>query len=257
MFKIKKKSLITLTVFSLLIILFLSLSHILRASFFNALSFPLNVFTLMRREAGAIIFYHRNFRQNEILKKQSDFLKNRLNTHNELILENSRLKQILSFKQKSPFRLTASRVIGQSPDSWSSSIVIDKGRFNGIRRDMTVITYLGLVGRIVDAQEFTSKVILISDPNIGISALSQRSRQEGLVSGTLGENLIMRYLPLEPDIKINDIIITSGLNVVYPKGLLIGMVTALGREFSGLSSYAIIKPAVNLSDLEEVLVIVK
>lgn len=257
MFKIKKKSLITLTVFSLLIILFLSLSHILRASFFNALSFPLNVFTLMRREAGAIIFYHRNFRQNEILKKQSDFLKNRLNTYNELILENSRLKQILSFKQKSPFRLTASRVIGQSPDSWSSSIVIDKGRFNGIRRDMTVITYLGLVGRIVDAQEFTSKVILISDPNIGISALSQRSRQEGLVSGTLGENLIMRYLPLEPDIKINDIIITSGLNVVYPKGLLIGMVTALGREFSGLSSYAIIKPAVNLSDLEEVLVIVK
>lgn len=257
MFKIKKKSLITLTVFSLLIILFLSLSHILRASFFNALSFPLNVFTLMRREAGAIIFYHRNFRQNEILKKQSDFLRNRLNTYNELILENSRLKQILSFKQKSPFRLTASRVIGQSPDSWSSSIVIDKGRFNGIRRDMTVITYLGLVGRIVDAQEFTSKVILISDPNIGISALSQRSRQEGLVSGTLGENLIMRYLPLEPDIKINDIIITSGLNVVYPKGLLIGMVTALGREFSGLSSYAIIKPAVNLSDLEEVLVIVK
>lgn len=257
MFKIKKKSLITLTVFSLLIILFLSLSHILRASFFNALSFPLNVFSLMRREAGAMIFYHRNFRQNEILKKQSDFLKNRLNTYNELILENSRLKQILSFKQKSPFRLTASRVIGQSPDSWSSSIVIDKGRFNGIRRDMTVITYLGLVGRIVDAQEFTSKVILISDPNIGISALSQRSRQEGLVSGTLGENLIMRYLPLEPDIKINDIIITSGLNVVYPKGLLIGMVTALGREFSGLSSYAIIKPAVNLSDLEEVLVIVK
>lgn len=257
MFKIKKKSLITLTVFSLLIILFLSLSHILRASFFNALSFPLNVFTLMRREACAIIFYHRNFRQNEILKKQSDFLKNRLNTYNELILENSRLKQILSFKQKSPFRLTASRVIGQSPDSWSSSIVIDKGRFNGIRRDMTVITYLGLVGRIVEAQEFTSKVILISDPNIGISALSQRSRQEGLVSGTLGENLIMRYLPLEPDIKINDIIITSGLNAVYPKGLLIGMVTALGREFSGLSSYAIIKPAVNLSDLEEVLVIVK
>lgn len=121
---------------------------------------------------------------------------------------------------------------------------------------MAAVTFLGLVGRISEAQEFTSKVMLITDPNIGISAIDQRSRQEGLVSGTLGSNLIMRYLPEEPDIKINDTVITSGLNSAYPKGSFIGTVVAIGKEFSGLSSYAIIKPAVNLSDIEEVLIII-
>src|SRR3989338_6614518 len=179
----------------------------------------------IRREAGALLFYHRNFTQNEILKKQADFLKNKLNTQNELVLENSRLKQMLSFKQKSPLRLTAARVIGQSTDNWASSVIIDKGESNGIRRGMTAITFLGLVGRVVEAQEFTSKVMLITDPNMGVSAINQRSRQEGLVSGTLGTNLIMRYLPEEPDIKVNDTIITSGLNTAFPKGLLIGYVS--------------------------------
>ena len=256
MFKITKKNLITFGFSFLLLALLFSSIQVLSSPYLRTLKFPLNLLTFIRREAGAVIFYHRNFTQNEILKKQADFLKNKLNIQNELILENSRLKQILSFKQKSPLRFTAARVIGVSADSWSSSLIIDKGRFNGIRRGMAVVTFLGFVGRVAEAQEFTSTVMLITDPNMGISAIDQRSRQEGLVSGTLGTNLIMRYLPQEPDIKENDIIITSGLNPAYPKGLLIGSVSAIGREFSGLSSYAVIKPAVNLSDIEEVLIII-
>lgn len=256
MLTIKKKNLIILAVSFFLLFFLLSSISVLRAPFLNTLKFPLNILTFFRREAGAIVFYHRNFKENEILNKQVDFLRNKLNSQNELILENSRLKKLLSFKQKSPLRLTAARVIGQSADSWSANLIIDKGRFNGIRQGMTAVTFLGLVGRISEAQEFISKVMLITDPNIGISAIDQRSRQEGLVSGTLGVNLIMRYLPEEPDIKINDTIITSGLNSAYPKGLLIGTVSAIAREFSGLSSYAIIKPAVNLSDIEEVLIII-
>ncbi len=83
----------------------------------------------------------------------------------------------------------------------------------------------------------------------------QRSRQEGLISGTLGNYLIMRYLPEDVDAKPGDIIITSGLNVMYPKGLLIGTVSEINKEFSGLSRYAIVKPAVKLSGIEEVLII--
>lgn len=256
MFTIKKKNLITLVVSFFLLVLLLSSIPVLRTPFLSTFKFPLNILTFFRREAGAIIFYRRNFTQNKILNRQVDFLRSKLNSQNELILENSRLKQLLSFKQKSPLRLTAARVIGRSADSWSASLIIDKGRFNGIRQGMAAVTFLGLVGRISEAQEFTSKVMLITDPNIGISAIDQRSRQEGLVSGTLGSNLIMRYLPEEPDIKINDTVITSGLNSAYPKGSFIGTVVAIGKEFSGLSSYAIIKPAVNLSDIEEVLIII-
>lgn len=212
--------------------------------------------TLSRREFGAIIFYHRNFIQNEKLKKYIDLLKNRLNAKEEIYLENARLKNLLSFRQKSSYRLIAARVIARSADSWSSSVIIDKGKRNGIKRQMAVITYLGLAGRVTDTQEFTSKILLISDPNLGVSAIVQRSRQEGLVSGTLGSHLIMKYLPEESDIRIGDVIITSGLNQTYPKGLLIGTVVGIGREFSGLSRYAIIKPAVNPSNIEEVLIII-
>jgi rod shape-determining protein MreC len=92
---------------------------------------------------------------------------------------------------------------------------------------------------------------------MAVSAIVQRSRQEGLISGTLGSSLIMRYLPKDCDIKVSDAIITSGLTENYPKGLLIGRVTDIGEEFSGLSRYAIVRPAVNLATIEEVLVIVR
>jgi rod shape-determining protein MreC len=122
---------------------------------------------------------------------------------------------------------------------------------------MAVINYAGFVGRVIEAEKYTAKILLISDPGLGVSAQGQRSRQEGLVCGTLGRNLIMRYLPEKADIKAGDVIVTSGLNSAYPKGLLLGTVTEIGREFSSLSRYAAIEPAVDFSALEEVLVVVQ
>ena len=256
MFKVKKK-ILRFSSFLCFLLLFISLSiPAIRAPFLKLIKQPLNLLTKIGQEFGAIIFYHRNFTQNEKLKKEIDFLRNKLNACQEYYLENIRLKELLAFKKKSTFKLIATRVIARSPDSWSSNLIIDKGRYNGIKRGMSAITYLGIVGRIIETQEFTSKILLINDPNLSVSCLVQRSRQEGLVSGTLGTHLIMKYLPQDCDIKIQDTIITSGLNETYPKGLLIGTVIYIGKEFSGLSSYAIIKPAVNLASIEEVLIIV-
>jgi rod shape-determining protein MreC len=119
------------------------------------------------------------------------------------------------------------------------------------------INFLGLVGRVNEVTALTSKVTLINDPNISVSAMLQRSRQEGLVSGTLGNYLIMRYLPEDVDAKVGDIVVTSGLNELYPKGVLIGTVAEINKEFSGLSRYAIVRPAVTLSGVEELLIIVQ
>jgi len=256
-FKAKKKTLIFSASFCSLLILTSLLIPALRAPLLISLKQPLRLFTWIEREIGAIIFYHRNYTENEKLKKENDLLKNKLNAQQEIFQENVRLNDLLSFKKQSPDKLIACHVIGRATDSWASSIIIDKGRNSGIRRGMAVMTYLGLIGRVSEAYEFTSKILLINDPNLSVSALVQRSRQEGLVSGTLGSHLIMRYLPQESDIKINDTIISSGLNEIYPKGLLIGSVIEIGREYSGLSSFAIIKPAVNLFSVEEVLVIVQ
>lgn len=210
---------------------------------------------LARREIGALIFFHRNFVQNERFKKEVDALRNKLNHLEEIRLENSRLTELLAFKKKSHYRLTAARVIANSPDNWSKLLIIDKGESSGIAKDSAVMTHLGLVGKVVETTHATSKIMLINDPHLSVSAIVERSRQEGLVCGTLGSNLVMRYLGEEPDIKLGDTVVTSGLNQAIPKGLAIGSVIEIGKEFSGLSYYALIKPGVSLSNVEEVLIV--
>jgi len=255
-FNLNKKNLAPLLVVISLLI-FLSLSILaLRRTVLDVSKEPLSVISLLQREVGGIVFYHHNLVENIRLRKEVDLLRYKLSGLNEIYLENSRLKNNLSFKQNSPLRFICSRVIARSADNWSSGLIIDKGASSGIKKGMAAITYLGLAGRIVETTSLTSKVMLLSDPNLGVSSLIQRSRQEGLVCGTLGNNLIMKYLPEDADIKLQDVVISSGLNDTYPKGLLIGRVIDIGNEFSGLSRYAIIKPAVNLSNIEEVLIII-
>lgn len=227
-----------------------------RIPLLNTLKLPLKLLALAGSEVRGVIFYHHNYLQVERLKKEIDLLNNKLFMQQEFTLENARLKSILSFKQQAPYRLAACRVIARQPDNWQASLIIDKGSRSGIQRGMIVITYQGLVGKIAEVTGFTAKVMLVTDADFAVSAMCRRSRQEGSISGTLGNNLLLRYLPQAPDIQAGDTIITSGLNPACPKGLLAGSVIEIGKEFSGLSSYAVVKPAVDLSNLEEVLVVV-
>lgn len=255
--KFKKKFLAFSSIVIGLLLVICVLIPSLRPFFLNALKQPLKLAVFCRRELGGIVSYHRNLTQNERLRKEVDLLRNRLSTGLEVYLENERLKNLLSLKQASPYRLMAARVIGRSPDNWSCSIIIDKGKNSGIRDGMAAVNFLGLVGRVIEAGKYTSKILLLNDPGLGVSGLIQRSRQEGLVCGTLGAHLLMKYLPEESDIKVQDAVITSGLNSAYPKGLLIGKVIDIGKEFSGIGRFAIIKPAVNMSNIEEVLIIIE
>jgi len=255
--KKKFKSLITYLVFFLVTVLIACLIPAVRNIATDTLKFPLNIFTLLNREIRAIIFYHRNFVENEKLKKEAALLRQQLSMAEESARENRRLKSLIGFKQNTPLGLVAARVIARDPSNWSSVIIIDKGKDNGLRPSLAVITEKGLVGKVTEVGKTTSKIMLITDPNLGVSALLARSREEGLVSGTLENLLIMRYLPKDVDMKVSDIVISSGLSQIFPKGIIIGKVIEVGTEFSGLSRFAIIKPAVNLSTLEEVLVIIQ
>jgi rod shape-determining protein MreC len=256
-FKVKKKTLIIVAAcaFSILILSF-SIPTV-RAPFLDTLLHPFNIITTIQREITGFIFYHRNYIQNEKFSNENDFLRNKINSFAELALENNRLRELLSLKQKTPFKVLPAHVIGRSADSWSSMVIVDKGSDSGIQRGMAVVNFLGLIGRVTETAAFTSKITLINDPNVAVSGMLQRSRQEGLISGTLGNYLIMRYLPEDVDAKPGDIVVTSGLNVMYPKGLLIGTIAEINKEFSGLSRYAIVKPAVKLSGIEEVLIIMQ
>lgn len=256
MFKLKKKNLIYAAFPLLIVVLLAVLIPALRNPLLDILEFPLTLATLVKREFKGVIFYHRNLTQSERLKKEISLMNYKLNDREEVDRENARLKELLSFKTKMPFKVIASRIIARSAENWSSVVIIDKGSCSGIKNGFVVINHLGLVGRVIETASSTSKIVLINDSNYSVSALIQRSRQEGLVCGMLGDSLIMRYLPKESDIQVTDTVVTSGLTQAYPKGILIGTVTSVGEEFSGLSRWAIIKPAVNLSAIEEILIII-
>ena len=256
MFKLSRKTLINFIFIACAVFLVSLFSPFFKNSAQKTLKPQLTFIGALKRECAGIIFYHRNMVELARLSNETDNLRRKLFDLREVAQENSRLKSLLGFKQKSPYRLVAARVIASSPDSWSSSVIIDKGRYSGIKRGMAVINTQGLVGRVIESADNSSKVLLINDPGQGVSSIVQRSRQEGLVSGSLGANLIMRYLPDEAQIAVGDIIITSELSQVYPKGLLVGKVVNIGKEFSGLSRYAVVKPAAQLSGIEEVLVII-
>lgn len=257
MVKFNQKKIIFFLIAALGILFVSSLIAPLRPAVINTCRFPLIFLSFIGREAKALIFYHHNFIENRRLRNEVDLLTQRLNALNEASLENARLKNLLSFKKDSSYKVIASQVIGRSADNWSSAVVINKGRFHGVETGSVAVSFLGLLGKVVDAGSLTSRVLLINDPNLSVSAIDQRSRQEGLVSGTLENSLIMRYLPKDADIAIGDVIVSSGLTQSYPKGLLIGHVVDITEEFSGLNKYALIKPAVNLSNIEEVLIIVR
>ncbi|MFH1339000.1 MAG: rod shape-determining protein MreC [Candidatus Omnitrophota bacterium] len=253
----KKRDLVFLSLAAAIILLAASVVPFLRSPLIDSLHWPLLIFSQISREVQGITLYHRNLIENRRLKKELALLRRKRFEAKELYLENIRLRKLLDFKEKSVYPLTAANVIGYEPSNLSSVITIDKGKRQGIVQGRAVITNDGLVGRVVESGGTTSKALLINDINSGVAALLQRSRQKGLVSGTLGGELILRYLPPGADVKISDLVITSGLSGLYPKGIIIGEVTQVREEEGRPEIFAVVRPSAKLTKLEEVLVVVE
>lgn len=212
------------------------------------LSFPLV-------ELKKILYYHRTFDEYKRLREETDLLKARMVGLEEVIRENTRLELLLDFKRRLIFSSVAASVIGRDPSYWNSSMVIDKGKEDGIRQGMSVVNALGVVGKIAEVGPTTSKVILLSDPQFSVAALIQGPREAGLVTGTLEGSLRMRYINEEARIHVGDKVITSKLSSSFPEGLLIGEVIQINEDPKRSFFECIIQPAVSFSQLEEVLVI--
>ncbi len=174
--------------------------------------------------------------QNEDLRKKLQFSE----THPQYIIKAAEVK---------------ARVIGREPNNLMSILLIDAGQRDGIRQGMPVVTDRGLVGAVYRVGPNWAKVLLIIDPSSSVSALVQSSRTPGVVSGQLGENLLMDYIPLDGDLAVGDVILTSGINGRYPKGLVIGQVVEVIQHDMAVARQAVIAPSVNFEQLETVLVI--
>lgn len=175
----------------------------------------------------------------------------------ELKRENAQLKKLLLFKEQSPWTTVAARVIARDTSNWSRGIVIDQGSNQGIEAGSIVIQEAGLVGRVIEVSRSSSRIALINDSNSAVSAWIQRSREEGLITGTLLGSLSLRYLDAHSDVLLEDVVVTSGSTKNYPASIPIGKVSAIKEGPQGLSKYCLVRPFVNLKDIEEVLVIIK
>ncbi|MFA5069047.1 MAG: rod shape-determining protein MreC [Candidatus Omnitrophota bacterium] len=204
---------------------------------------------------------HFIFKSRDIIKENASLydamsrLTCQMSLYKDVEAENERLRSMLGFKQRSNFKLIPAAVIAADSSNLSRSIVINKGVSDGIKKDTIVISQAGLAGRVIDSSSDISRVSIITAPYFRASCIISRSRQIGIVYGGYSGMCRMRYIPLDADIKEGDEVLTSGLSDVYPKGLIIGAVSAVIKEPRGLSLSAVVKPATDFARLEEVLCI--
>jgi len=196
-------------------------------------------------------------KENIQLKENIRTLNLRVLEGNEAILANKRLERLLDMKNKVQAPTVAATVIGEDTTSWFRTLVINRGSSDGIQEGMAVVSADGVVGQTIKVSSSTSRVLLLTDHASGISATIQRSRARGVVKGK-GEMLCtLEFTTREEDVKVNDTVITSGIGGVFLKGLPIGEVTMVKRGEYGIFQTVSIRPAVNFSHLEEVLVVVQ
>lgn len=194
-------------------------------------------------------------KENQRLKKEIQILKEDNNKINEAVLANKRLRELLAFKESVQTSMIPAQVISKDATNWFKMVMIDKGRDNGIVKNMPVVTHGGIVGRVIEVFANYSKVQLIIDYNSAVDVLVQRSRDGGVVGGIFKNRCEMRFLDRRAKIEVGDIIISSGLDGIFPKGLVVGKVVEIRKKNYGLFQEVEIMPSVDFSRLEEVLII--
>jgi len=167
-----------------------------------------------------------------------------------------RLQALLAFKEQFISETMAAQVIGSSGSELSRSVYIDKGERDGIKPDMAVITADGIVGKVLHVYGSTSLVLLIDDQTSGVGALLDKTRLQGILRGTPSGEVVLEKVMSDETVPAGEMVLTSGGDGIFPKGLLVGRVTKVSPG-SELFLNIRVRPAADLSKLEEVLVVTK
>jgi rod shape-determining protein MreC len=167
-----------------------------------------------------------------------------------------RLQALLAFKEQFISQTMAAQVIGGSGSELSRSIYIDKGYNDGVKTDMAVITSDGIVGKVLRVYRSTSLVLMIDDQTSGVGAILDKTRLQGILRGTASGEVVLEKVMSDETVSPGELVLTSGGDGIFPKGLLVGRVTKASQG-SELFLNIRVRPAANLSKLEEVLVVTK
>ncbi len=173
--------------------------------------------------------------------------------------ENNRLRNALKYRERAVFQLMPARVIARSPSTWYNQITIDRGKEEGLDEDMPVLTEEGLVGKTTVVSAHAAVVVLVADESCKVAANVEGTREQGIVKGERTSSnsvpvISLNYISKQAALESGQKIYTTGVGGVFPSGVLIGAVKDFKvRELEG---YATVVPAVDLTTLEDVFVVV-
>ena len=193
--------------------------------------------------------------ENRMLREIVEELKQERTQLLEERSENLRLRSLLGFKHGVPKPLLPAQVIGKDLSGWFQTFVIDRGKRDGVEEGMAVLSVQGIVGQIMESSNNFSRVLLITDPNSSVAALVQRTRARGITEGNGLDGCRLKYLHRSEDVQQGDLVLSSGLDGVYPKGTLIGTLTRVRKRETELFQFVHVQPSVDFHKLEEVVVL--
>ena len=200
--------------------------------------------------------------ENEQLKQKNAELANELIEYESLKDEVERLREALNFTEsRSNYNYVGVNIIGYSGSSLSDGYIIDKGSNDGIAKNMVVVSYKGLVGKVTKVSSNFAVVQSILNENIAVAVMDQQTRDAtGVLQGLSDKkdtNMTVVYnLPIDSDVKEGDIIITSGLGKIYPKEIPVGTVVSVHEDNVNVMKSAVVEPFVNFNKLEELFVVI-
>ncbi len=176
--------------------------------------------------------------------------------YREAVATNVRLRKLLDLKETLPPPTLTARIIGRDPSQWFKTFSIDRSNSDGVAKGMPVVTIEGVVGHVLDGGSHHARVLQANDPNSAIEVLVQNTRAQGIVKGT-GTGYRLHYVLKNNEINPGDQLVTSGLGGVFPKGLPVGTVSSVVSNRRGMFLDVKVKPAVDFSRLENVIIIMK
>ena len=192
--------------------------------------------------------------ENQELKKQIADLTFQVQQNDALALKAKRLQAMLDLRQRIPFKTRAANVIGRTPSLMSFALILDRGAVDGVKKDSPIIVAEGVVGRVLNVLSNTCEAQVLLDFAAAAGALLARTRIQCVLNGRGGTLMKLNYLLNQEDVLVGDMVLTSGLDGIYPRDLPLGQVVRVANGESVFKEVDVL-PMVNINQVEEVLIL--
>lgn len=197
--------------------------------------------------------------ENDVLKQRVQELEVEVQNNKSLTDENERLKSLLELKEQSKYKILPAQIIGRDASAWFSTSIINRGSLDGVKLNMPIVTNGGLVGRVTAVSPLTAQIDLITKDRSGVGAVVgelESSNILGVIAGSGKKDVLeMGYVPGSVEVKVGEIVYTTGQDGIYPAGLKLGEVVEVRAGSATVSQQVFVKPSAGLSSMQEVAVL--